>query len=74
MNIYYFSIAVSSIFFIIKIIQYKYNKDEDKKLSNIIYDSIFVFLSVILGDFLIKTLNPILKEEKPNVFIDNPSF
>ena len=74
MNIYYLASFITSIFFIFKLIQYRQNKDEDKQIAPLFYDSIVVFLSVILGEFLIKQLEPVLKEEKPNVFVDNPSF
>lgn len=74
MNMYYLASLITSIFFIVKLIQYRQNKDEEKKIYPIFYDCIIVFLSVILGEFLITHLKPVLKEEKPNVFVDNPSF
>ena len=74
MNIYYLASLITSIFFIVKLIQYRQNKDEEKQLAPIFYDCVIVFLSVILGEFLINQLKPVLKEEKPNVFVDNPSF
>jgi cytochrome bd-type quinol oxidase subunit 2 len=74
MNIYYLAGIICVIFLGIKGVEYKYNKDEDKSFKSSIIDTIYVFISIILGDFIITQVNPILKDSGPNVFIDNPSF
>ena len=74
MNIYYLAGIICLLFLGVKGIEYKYNKDEDKSFKQPIIDTIYIFISVILGDFLFKQINPILKDSSPNVFVDNPSF
>ena len=74
MNIYYLAGIICFIFLAIKGIEYKYNKDENKSFKLAIIDTIYIFTAVILGDIVIKQINPILKDTDPHVFIDNPSF
>ena len=74
MNIYYLAGIICLLFLGVKGIEYKYNKDEDKSFKQPIIDTIYIFIAVILGDFLFNQINPILKDSSPHVFVDNPSF
>ena len=74
MNIYYLALLISSIFILFKLIQFKLDKSEEKSIKPAIIDGIVVFISVIVGDYLFKMANPILKESAPVVFTNNPTF
>ena len=74
MNIYYLAGIICLLFLGIKGIEYKYNKDENKNFKLAIIDTIYIFMSIMLGDVIFKQLNPLLQDSTPNVFVDNPTF
>jgi len=74
MNIYYLALIITFVFLFFKIIQYKFNKEEEKSIKPAFIDSIIVFISVIIGDFTFQLTNPIMKEAAPQVFTNNPTF
>ena len=74
MNIYYLAAIICSIFLLIKGLEFKYNKDENKNFKPIIIDTLYIFLSVVAADTILTQLQPIIKDTEPKVFIDNPSF
>ena len=54
---------------------------ESKPLKHLIRDTLLVYVSVVLGSFVLNQLKPILSEvegvsggDSPAVFVDNPSF
>jgi hypothetical protein len=74
-NIYFTALFVSFLFMISKFIEMRFVTKENKPLKTIIIDTLFVYFSVIVGDFLINQFNLSTKSltEAP-VFIDNPKF
>ena len=56
------------------------DKDEPKPLKFLVRDALLVYFSVIMGDFIVDQLKPIISEnintlkETTAVFTDNPTF
>jgi len=79
-NIFLVSGIISVIFFIFKFLEMRYINinDEPKPLKFLIRDSLLVYISVIIGSFILDQLKPVMNEivvsEVPLAFTDNPSF
>ena len=70
---------VAGIYFIIKFIEMRVVDKESKPLKLLIRDSLVVYISVVVGDFVVDQLQPFITGENvlnnaPAVFIDNPAF
>jgi hypothetical protein len=77
-NIFIFATIISVAFFITKFIEMRFIEKESKPLKLLIRDTLIVYFSVIVGNFLIEQLNPIIQLNNTNnsqvVFTDNPEF
>ena len=77
-NIFLVSGIISVIFFIVKFLEMRYDDDESKPLKILIRDSLVVYVSVIIGSFILDQLNPVINETTspiiPLAFTDNPPF
>ena len=77
-NIFLAAGVISVIFFIAKFLEMQYVDKEPKPLKILIRDSLLVYISVILGYFIVDQLSPVINDIKisttPLVFTDNPSF
>jgi hypothetical protein len=77
-NIFLVSGIISVIFFIAKFLEMRYIDDEPKPLKILIRDSLVVYVSVVIGSFILEQLNPVINETMassvPLVFTDNPPF
>ena len=79
-NIFFFAGIVSVIFFIVKFAEMRVVDKESKPLKYLIRDSLLVYFSIIVGNFLVDQLQPILVDgeislpKHPTVFTDNPEF
>ena len=77
-NIFLAAGIISVIFFISKFLEMQYVDKEPKPLKILIRDSLLVYISVILGYFIVDQLSPVINDIKisatPLVFTDNPSF
>jgi hypothetical protein len=79
-NIFLVAGIISVIFFISKFLEMRYINinDEPKPLKFLIRDSLLVYISVIIGSFILDQLKPVINEiaisEVPLAFTDNPSF
>lgn len=81
MNEYSVAFSVSIVFFIIKYIETHVIKKDPLPLKNLIKESIIVFLSVIIGFFMITQVSPMIQHvTMPKgggtsaAFTDNPTF
>ena len=74
-NIYLTGLVVSFIFLIAKFFEMRFISKENKPLKTTIIDTIFVYLSVVIGYYIIEqfTLKTQGLMEAP-VFIDKPGF
>ena len=77
-NIFLVAGIISVIFFIAKFFEMRYVEQEPKPLKLLVRDSLLVYISVVLGSFIIDQLNPVINESvvplEPLAFTDNPPF
>ena len=75
-NIFVFATIISVVFFISKFIEMRFIEKESKPLKLLIRDTLLVYFSVIVGNFLVDQLIPVinLTDSAPVVFTDNPEF
>jgi len=78
-NLLIIALIVSILFFIIKMIELKSIEKESKPLKFLVKDTIIVYISVVIGYFIMEQLQPLIMEGglnnySPNVFTNNPSF
>lgn len=75
-NIFFLAAIISITFLIAKFIEMRFIEKESKPLKNLIKDALLVYFSVIISNFIINQLNPVvvsLHNTTP-VFTDNPGF
>tara|TARA_Y100001980_G_C14487384_1_gene264922 strand:- start:70 stop:300 length:231 start_codon:yes stop_codon:yes gene_type:complete len=74
-NIYFSGIIISILFFILKFFEYRLIRKEEINLKKLIIDTIFVYLSVIIGYYTLNQFEIQTKDliEAP-VFSDGPGF
>jgi len=77
-NIFLVAGIISVIFFIGKFLEMRYINNEPKPLKLLIRDSLLVYVSVVIGSFILDQLKPLINEivlpETPLAFTDNPPF
>ena len=78
-NIFLAAAVVSVIYFIAKFIEMKYVDKEMKPIKVLFRDMLIVYVSVVVGFFIIDQLNPVVQEtlqtaNAPMAFTDNPPF
>jgi hypothetical protein len=78
-NLFITAILISILFFLLKVMENKVFSKDDIKLKIVFKDSLFVFLSVIVGLNLMDQLIPLIYENgeigsNPHVFTDTPGF
>ena len=68
-------IAVASAFLLFKFIEMRFVLKENKPLKILIRDTLIVYLSVLLGSFVMEQLGgSVLLSKVPEVFTNNPDF
>jgi hypothetical protein len=77
-NIFFVAAIMSVIFFIIKFLEMRYVDKEPKPLKFLIRDSLVVYFSVVIGNFILGQVEPVInetiKQSNPMAFTDNPPF
>jgi hypothetical protein len=76
-NIFIVAAVVSFVFLVAKFLEMRYIDKESKPLKVLMKDTLFVYFSVILGDFVITQIYSSMASDGKvvtPVFIDNPSF
>ncbi len=77
-NTFLVGAIISFIYFIGKFLEMRYIDTEPKPLKILIRDTLLVFVSVIIGGFVIDQVKPVINEIKdttvPLAFTDNPPF
>jgi hypothetical protein len=77
-NIFLVAGIISVVYFIAKFLEMRYIDQEPKPLKFLIRDSLLVYVSVVIGSFIIDQLKPIINDTEipstPLVFTDNPPF
>jgi hypothetical protein len=77
-NIFIIAAIISVIFVIAKFIEMRFIEKEAKPLKFLIRDALLVYVSVIMGHFILSQLKPMIQEggaiNTPQVFTGNPEF
>ena len=77
-NIFLFAGIISVIFLMAKFFEMRYIDKEPKPLKYLVRDTLLVYISIIIGNFITIQLNPIINEidvsNSPLAFTDNPPF
>lgn len=77
-SIFIIAAIIAVTFLLVKFLEMRYIEKESKPLKLLIRDTFLVYFSVIIADFVINQVNPIMKGEAGKtftpVFTDNPGF
>lgn len=75
-NTFTYSLIISLIYIIIKFIETKtLLKNNDKTIKHLVKDTIIVYLSSVLGLYVVQQLNPgTIATIEPGAFITKPEF
>lgn len=77
-NIFVLAAIISIVFLLAKFLEMRYIEKESKPLKLLIRDSFLVYFSVIITNFVIHQINPVIKGVTSTkitpVFTDNPGF
>jgi len=77
-NTFIISAIISITFLVVKFLEMRYVEKESKPLKLLIRDTLLVYFSVLIANFVIDQINPVVttgggKKVMP-VFTDNPAF
>ena len=78
-NIFIIAAVISLIFLISKFIEMRFVEKENKPLKFLIRDSLLVYFSVIIANFILEQLKPMIQtagtvSNVTPIFTDNPGF
>jgi hypothetical protein len=78
-NIFIIALIISITFLLTKFIEMRFVEKESKPLKELIKDAILVYFSVLLANFIIEQLKPIMNGgssavKHTPIFTDNPGF
>ena len=77
-NIFVVAAIISITFLLAKFLEMRYIEKESKPLKLLIRDSFLVYFSVIIANFIMDQMNPVIKGgtavKVTPVFTDNPGF
>jgi hypothetical protein len=77
-NIFLVAGLIAVIFFVSKFLEMRYVDKDTKPLKLLVKDSLLVFISVIVGNFILEQVKPVIDENmaqvNPAAFTDNPPF
>ena len=75
-NIFIMAAIISITFLIVKFIEMRFIEKESKPLKFLIRDALLVYFSVIMSNFVINQINPVVNsiQKITPVFTDNPGF
>ena len=77
-NIFVVAAVISITFLITKFIEMRFIEKESKPLKLLIRDTLLVYFSVIIANFVMDQINPVIKggasTKMTPVFTDNPGF
>lgn len=77
-NIFVVSAVISITFLLAKFLEMRYIEKESKPLKVLIRDAFVVYFSVIIANFVMEQINPVINSVSVSkvtpVFTDNPGF
>jgi len=71
---------ISVTFLLVKFVEMRFVNKESKPLKDLVRDSLLVYFCVLVGNFILDQLKPVLQQVggdaviTPRVFTDNPGF
>ena len=73
------ALIIAIVFLVIKFIEMRFIEKENKPLKLLIRDTLLVYISVVLGYYILEQLKPVIQNGGSNivntpVFTDNPGF
>ncbi len=75
MSIFLTAGIISFIYILFKFVEMRVILKENKPLKLLLRDTILVYLSIIMGNFVIEQVYPVSKQASaPQVFTNNPDF
>jgi hypothetical protein len=77
-NVFVIAGVISITFLLVKFLEMRYIEKESKPLKLLIRDTLVVYFSVIISNFVMEQLNTVMEtsggKKVTPVFTDNPSF
>jgi hypothetical protein len=77
-NIFLIATMISAVFLVAKFLEMRFVEKESKPLKFLIRDALLVYFSVVVGNFILGQVNPIINTVTSSkitpVFTDNPEF
>lgn len=75
-SIFITAIAISLIYLIFRFIEMRFVLKETIPLKTLFRDTLLVYLSVLLGDFILNQISPLneLAASGPEIFTNDPAF
>jgi hypothetical protein len=78
-NIFLIAAVISITFLLAKFMEMRFIEKESKPLKDLIKDALLVYFSVLLANFIIEQLNPLMNGgsnalKHTPIFTDNPGF
>ena len=74
-SIFFIAMAISVAYLIFKFIEMRFILKENKPLKLLARDTLLVYLSVLLGNFVLEQLDGMkLSSKVPQVFTNDPNF
>ena len=77
-NAFLFAGIISVMFVLAKLAEMKFIDKEPKPMKLLVRDALVVYVSVVVGDFMLDQLMPFIEPSKisssPEVFVDAPDF
>jgi hypothetical protein len=78
-NIFLIAAVISITFLLAKFMEMRFIEKESKPLKDLIRDALLVYFSVLLANFIIEQLNPLMNGgsnalKHTPIFTDNPGF
>jgi len=77
-SVFIIAAIVSITYFVAKFLEMRFIEKESKPLKLLFRDTLLVYFSVIISNFIIEQVNPIMsggaKTKSTPVFTDNPGF
>ena len=73
-SIFIIALIVASVFGLFKFLEMRFITKKNKPLKYLIRDSILVYFSVVLGNFILEQIEPLQKIGKTEIFTNEPGF
>ena len=75
-SIFVTALGISLVYTLFKFAEMRFIMKENKPFKEIFRDTIFVYLSIICGHYIIEQLSPLaeMSSSAPKAFIDQPDF